>query len=370
MRCLTLADELREEGAEIWFACRNLPGNMIPQVRAKGYRVLVLGAEDDLTPSDKHEDNNHQSNTGVVFYPKKPPDQYMNAQETIFWKDDVREIKALIGEFFPGNMRPFHWLVVDHYDLDYRWENEMRACTKKAMAIDDLADRRHNCDLLLDQNLYENMENRYEGLVPAHCKALLGPEYALLRPEFKKAREKLRGRDGSIKRILVFFGGSDPTNETRKALYALSTVEKQDLAIDVVVGQSNPHKTEIEDYCNAMENASFHCQVDNMAELMLKADLAIGAGGSTTWERCYLGLPTVVILTAENQIKMIQYLAKFNAVVNLGRCERVTKSHIVRTIRKLMLSKSAVRGLGSSAQKLVCENNDQNRVAKRMLEGD
>lgn len=140
-------------------------------------------------------------------------------------------------------------LVIDSYAIDIKWESILRLHVKKIMVIDDLANRKHDCDILLDQNEYLNKDKRYEGLVPQNCKLLLGARYAILREEFYKAREKMRLRDGKIKNILVFFGGSDLSNETIKALEAIVLLQRQDIRVNVIVGQSNPNKEAIENFC-------------------------------------------------------------------------------------------------------------------------
>ena len=144
---------------------------------------------------------------------------------------------------------------------------------KKIMIIDDIANRKHDCDILLDQN-YSGNHNRYNGLVPGPCIKLLGPEYALLRPQFRNARESLRERDGEVKKILVFMGGADPTNETVKVLRALKMLNRQDIAIDVVIGAPNPFKKEIENIAQKMPGTVCHFNVSNMAELMSSADIS------------------------------------------------------------------------------------------------
>ena len=230
------------------------------------------------------------------------------------------------------------WLIVDHYALDKRWEGQMRPFTGKIMVIDDLADRPHDCDLLLDQNLYKGMERRYEGLVPDHCERLLGPRYALLRPEFAAARRTLRHRDGRVRRILVFFGGSDLSNETAKALEAIRLLNRSDIAVDVVVGASNAKGDMIREICQRMPNTCFHLQVENMAELMALADLAIGAGGTTTWERCYLGLPTIVLVLADNQREVAEAMSAAGAIRNVGWHADVTSTGLAEALRMAMAS--------------------------------
>jgi len=208
MRCLTLADELRGRDAEIVFVCREFAGNLCGYIEEKGYvvhRLPVSDAPDQGVGADlKHA-------------------AWLGAD----WQTDGGQVEEIIKRL----AAPLDWLIVDHYALDERWEEYLRPYVKKIMVIDDLADRAHDCDLLLDQNFYENLESRYDGLVSAWCKKLLGPKYALLRPEFREARKNLRKRDGHVKRIMIFFGGSDPANETTKALEAIRMLKRPDIAV-------------------------------------------------------------------------------------------------------------------------------------------
>lgn len=199
-------------------------------------------------------------------------------------------------KLFPDGI---NWVVVDHYDLDVQWERSIRSFAYHLFVIDDLADRMHDCDLLLDQNYYLDLEIRYNDLVPHSCRKLLGPSFILLRDEFINQKRALRKRDGFIKHILVFFGSSDPTNQTKRVLDALVLLQLNEIEIDVVVGMSNPHRNSIKEHCDQSLGLNFYCQVSNMAELISKADLAIGAGGGAMWERCYLGLPTITVVFAK-----------------------------------------------------------------------
>jgi spore coat polysaccharide biosynthesis predicted glycosyltransferase SpsG/RimJ/RimL family protein N-acetyltransferase len=201
------------------------------------------------------------------------------------------------------------------------------------MVIDDLADRSHDCDLLLDQNLYQTMDIRYKDLLPCDCKKLLGPRYALLRPEFVEARKNLRQRDGQVSRALVFFGGVDPTNETEKALHALANIVDLKIEVDVVVGSGNLHNEQIQNLCAANEGLHYHCQVDNMAELMAAADLAIGAGGTTTWERCALGLPSIVTVVANNQKELAETGARNGLLYYIGEAYSVTVEKLLDVLK-------------------------------------
>lgn len=203
---------------------------------------------------------------------------------------------------------------MDHYALDAGWERELRPDVGRIMVIDDLTDREHDCDLLLDQNLRDPDAPHYAGLVPRGCRLLLGPRYALLRPEFQAARARLRDRHGPARRVLVFFGGIDATNQTDKVLKAFELLRRDDLIADVVTSSRNPRADQIREQCRKMKNVHFHGDVGDMAGLMSEADLSIGAGGTAVWERCALKLPTLAWPVAENQSEQLHMLARNGAV--------------------------------------------------------
>jgi UDP-2,4-diacetamido-2,4,6-trideoxy-beta-L-altropyranose hydrolase len=208
-------------------------------------------------------------------------------------EDAFATLQALEG-------RVWRWMIVDHYALDYRWEQMIRPMVGGIMVIDDLADRIHECDLLLDQNYYSDMASRYWGKVSPDCRLLLGPRYALLREEFRQIHTQVKPRTIEVKRVLVFFGGMDEGNYTALALDALAAIARPDVQVDVVIGAMHPAKEEIEEVC-ARHEFGCHIQIKNIAALMAAADMSIGAGGGAIWERCCLGLPTIAFCVAENQ---------------------------------------------------------------------
>lgn len=295
MRCLTLASELKSKGAHIRFVSRNLPVHLCDMLAEKEMEFIPLNNNAKSLPDD---DLAHSCWLGVS--------QAQDAQATI---------QALSDQCWD-------WLVVDHYALDARWESTLRGSAKQIMVIDDIADRQHDCDLLLDQNLYLDMPARYVDKVPAHCQLFLGPRYALLRDEFRELRGQLKPRKGSIKRILVFFGGVDMANCTGLAIEALAGLMAKSLQVDVVIGAQHPSRIEIESSC-AEQGYACHVQTSHMAELMAGADLAIGAGGSATWERCCLGLPALLVSVAANQTDIAKTLDMKGACFYLGASEEV-----------------------------------------------
>jgi UDP-2,4-diacetamido-2,4,6-trideoxy-beta-L-altropyranose hydrolase len=312
MRCLTMADALQQRGAETRFVSRRLPGHLLQMLNRRQHGFAPL---DDSDP-----DSN-------------PAPQRQDAAGTI---------EALSGH-------SWDWLVVDHYALDARWETLLRQSAEKIAVIDDIADRRHDCDLLLDQNFHPDEPGRYRGKVPSHCQMLLGPRYALLREEFHSIREQVRPRDGPVLRILIFFGGVDARNYTSQAIQAIAALGVGGLQVDVVVGQRHPNADEIAAQC-LRHGFACHVQTPRMAELIAAADLAVGAGGTATWERCCLGLPTLVLCTADNQSQQIAAAAcagLLYAPERTGECTALIQRHAAALMEnrslRLMISRKGLQ---------------------------
>lgn len=310
MRCLTLADTLGKYGHTVSFICRNLPGNIGPIIQSAGHKLYFLPA-------------------------------------SLTWQEDAERTANLIQVLEKAD-----WIIVDHYGLDYKWEVFLHSFAPYIMVIDDLANRRHMCDLLLDQNLQRD-NSRYDNLVPKLCRKLLGLRYVLLREEFAEIRKATRIRDGKIKRIFVFFGGSDPTNETEKVLHAVQRLNKPDIAVDVVVGSANPYVDKVQHIANLLPNAKVYEQINNIASLMDSADLAIGAGGTTTWERCCVGVPSIIIAVADNQQYIAEQSANTGAAIYLGISNSVNVEGIEQAIRELFVDSDRMEQMGRKCMQLV-----------------
>ena len=328
IRCLALADMLAEQGAEVIFISRAFPGHLGRLVESRGYKAKLLPYDTNMTIG--FDANNYATWLGVA------PET--DANQTL--------------EIFEGEAPP-DWLIIDHYGIDRRWEKRMRTGVGGIMVIDCLADRPHDCDLLLDQNLYTHKENRHEGLVPDNCRVLIGPQFALLRREFREARRSLRERDGRIGNILIQLGGVDKSNETLKALEAVIGLKRPKIAVEVVVGINNSHRREIEKRCDDFENITYHCQTDRVAQLMAAADLAIGAGGTTTWERCFLGLPSLTIVVARNQEPATEALHQLGGAWNLGWHEDVTSKIIQKALEEALNNPSRLKTMGQKAMEVM-----------------
>jgi UDP-2,4-diacetamido-2,4,6-trideoxy-beta-L-altropyranose hydrolase len=292
MRCLTLADALRARGGECVFVCRPHRGHLLEQIRERGHEVRALspppasfGAQADDTP--------HAEWLGLG------------------WARDAEEtLRLTAGE-------RVDWLVVDHYALDRRWEEALRPVCHQLMVMDDLADRAHDCDLLLDPTLGRAQAD-FAGLIRKEAITLLGPRYALLRPEFATLRAESLGRRKAAElwHVLVTMGGIDKDNMTGAVLDALdSSALPPEIRITAVLGRHSPWLSEVRAQAARMRlETQIRVDVADMAQLMTDSDLAIGAGGGTSWERCCLGLPAFILSLAENQHIMAKTLQDAGAV--------------------------------------------------------
>lgn len=300
MRCLTLADLLREQGASCSFISRPNSGHLLDQIVERGHQVLALpelkeGAQNNFFSSEY--------------------DRWLCTD----WATDAEDTQQILSAYTAD--QSVDWLVVDHYALDARWEEALRTKAKNIMVIDDLADRPHACDLLLDQNLGRN-DADYCGLLKGKTKTLIGPQYALLRPEFAalRAQSQIRRKiNPQVRSLLITMGGVDKDNVTGQVLAALKNCNlPPDLRLLVVMGSHAPWLAQVQAEARQMPwQTEVLVGVGNMAELMAESDLAIGAAGSTSWERCCLGLPTIQVALAQNQVAIAQALSQAGAAVML-----------------------------------------------------
>ena len=266
-RCLTLAFGLASDGWRCAFAVSAETADTLPALGASDHVVVTL-----------------------------PPDNE----------------PAHLAELFPEGCA---LLVVDHYRRDAAFESACRPWARHILAIDDLADRPHDCDALTDPTLGREASD-YKPLVPAGAALLLGPPYALLRPDFIAARpaslERRRGLR-QIERLLLSFGSTDPLDATGACLEVLAE-RRLDLAVDIVLGSAAPHLGRVRGQAKALPRASLHVETAQMAALMARADIAFGGAGATSWERCCLGLPTIATILADNQGSIARALEKAGAI--------------------------------------------------------
>jgi UDP-2,4-diacetamido-2,4,6-trideoxy-beta-L-altropyranose hydrolase len=300
MRCLTLADALLQRGAKCCFICRPHHGHLLELITQRGHHAIALPQLESCSELS-FTDTAHAYWLGVN------------------WATDAQDTLNVLSEQIGNQI--IDWLVVDHYSLDSRWEQALRLKSQRIMVIDDLADRAHDCDLLLDQNLGRKEQDYYD-LLKGEPVILLGPKYALLRPEFAALRQQSLARRSScskLRHLLITMGGVDKDNFTGMVLNALQAcLLPSDLHISVVMGSHAPWLAQVQAQAGKIPwRTEVFVDINNMACLMADCDLAIGAAGSTSWERCCLGLPTLQIVLAQNQEFIAQALNNAGAALTL-----------------------------------------------------
>lgn len=347
MRCLTLADALKNKGAKCTFICRAHSGNMLALIQAKGHSVFAL--PDDKTyinPTNLHPSQEYISWLNTTI------DE--DAQQTIA---TIRSLRAEVPT----------WLIIDHYALDKDWEKLLRPYCQKIMVVDDIAERQHDCDLLLDQTFGRD-ERDYQALVSEHCTILAGSYYAQLRPEFSQWREfsLKRRQQPQLKHLLITLGGVDKDNVTGQVLTALTSSQlPNECQITIIMGEHAPWLESIQEQARQLPwSTEVRSNVTNMAELMANSDMCIGAAGSTTWERCCLGLPTIMLVLAENQRKIAEELDKKDIVYIAFHTSELSK--FVNTICSDISSAFRIKIEKSSA---ICDGFGAKIISARLFGG-
>jgi UDP-2,4-diacetamido-2,4,6-trideoxy-beta-L-altropyranose hydrolase len=298
VRCITLAKLLSQKiQLDCTFVARDLQGSISDIIVESGFKLIELQDDSESLMSIGYSD-------WLGSTPKRDADQTMAA------------LRA-------HNLTSIDIFIVDHYSLDVEWETRFKVFCNKFVVIDDLANRIHTCDYLIDQNIAPNYLNRYKKLVPNNCKLFLGISYCLLNDDFFSWKNVTKTRT-KVTRLLVFFGGVDINNSTLKLLHVIEDRLMLFENVNIVVGRSNPNKFEVEKFCSGYINCTYNEQISNMAELMVNSDLAIGAGGATTGERIFLGLPSIVFSLADNQVEVARYLHRLNYIDFIGDESTIT----------------------------------------------
>lgn len=338
MRCLTLADALAAQGADCQFICREHQGNLIEQIRNKGYRVHAL----PVMPFAGMSSTLQRAATDEQYTAHS---HWLGASQA----EDAAACTAILAGINPD------WLIVDHYALDAHWELALKPHYRKLMVIDDLADRPHICDLLLDQTFSRDAEE-YRAWVPASSRLLCGSQYALLRPEFAALRDYSlqRRAEPQLRQLLITMGGVDKDNATCQVLDGLRSCPlPADCRITVVMGTTAPWLAEVERLAHDMPwLTQVKVGVRDMAQLMADSDLAIGAAGATSWERCCLGLPTIMVVLAANQYQVARGLEQAGAALVIGSTQSIARhlfSRLISLIESPMQLKAMIQSAGDIA---------------------
>ena len=344
MRCLTLADALVKNGAECHFICREHEGHLLELIRQRGHYSYSLALNEDIK-MDSSEDVklSHSAWLGAT--------QYEDAQCCI----------GLLESLQPD------WLIVDHYALDAYWEESLRPYCKKLMVIDDLADRAHDCDILLDQNYLPSYQNRYEKLISENTNKLLGPSYALLRDEFRELRRSENNINDRVRpRILINFGGIGNFELLSNVIEVINNVDSFNYYI--ITGKIKP-----EEICELRKsiynsNITMVDHTSEMPKLMIESEYALGATGSTVWERFCLGLNSALVQMASNQSPLLSFLEANDLVDDLGDYRSLSITYLSLFFAKLDLNNEKYSNRKKEIMNLI-DGNGTNRVAKVIIEG-
>ena len=266
MRDLVLAKQFKQ--CKVIFATQDLPGNINQKIKEEGFSVETLKS------------------------------------------NNLEELIALVKKY------SIDMIVIDHYDLNYDYEKQLKEETKAILYVIDDTYEKHYCDILLNHNLYAD-EKRYHGLVPEHCQLKCGSAFTLLRDEFKNiSKDKKRHHK---KHIFLAMGGADHSGVNLKILNVLQKFP--DLHTNVVTTSANQYLKSLKAYISTKKNITLHIDTDSIAELIIDTDLAIVSPSVILNEIFHLKRPFIAIKTATNQIEMYNYLlknsypalAKFNA---------------------------------------------------------
>lgn len=343
MRCLTLARALTARGARCAFVSRQMAGDLRSAVSEAGFALQALSSA--TTPFAGRSDD-------VIHAP----------WAEVTWEQDADETAIALREIYGTG---FDWLIYDHYAFDSRWVSAVRAQVPfdRVMAIDDIDDRPLGADVLLDQSRLPPFGPR------RHCAAadLIGPDFALLRPEFREQRKaslvrRSRPRQGRL-RVLVSTGMMDIEGASLTVIESLMPLEAE---VDVAVSARASSAAALRDAAARFERVQLHFDAPNMAELMVNADLAIGSAGATTWERLCLGLPSILLVLAENQKTIAEGLGRNKLSLVIGGLDSRTRSRLRAEASRLLADEAALQAMSFRCSD-VCDGLGVDRVVSALL---
>lgn len=285
--------------------------------------------------------------------------QLTNLQCRIIELNSIHDTETLIQY-----KQQWDLVIVDHYQLDVRWESQLRQTCQTILVIDDLANRFHDCDYLVDQNYYFNAKQRYQNYVHEKTILLLGPDFVLLRPNFIN---KILTPLNTNNRLFISLGGGDNSNYLWRILYACKQLASH-FNFDVVITKAYSQLNEIKHFCSLDSRFNVYQDVIDMASIMAKATLSLGAGGSMTWEKCYLGLPSIVTATADNQIEVAENLHQLGVIHYLGKITQLNKDRLLVAVTSLIKDTKKITSMRQLGKQLV-DGNGCKRVINALRNG-
>jgi len=319
MRCMALGQTWKDAGGNVIFitACQN--NALLQRLRAEDFDIHLI------------------------------PDSYPNTSDWIHTKNIISNYSNA-------------WIILDGYHFDENYQIRIKELGNKLFLIDDTAHLdRYYADIMLNQNLHADELNYH---CEPYTKLLLGTKYVLLRKQFMRWQGWRRKIPDIAHKVLITLGGSDPSNQTLKIIRALQKVDIRGLEVVVVVGASNPHFREIQ---STTRNSRFVIRLirnaTDMPELMAWADIAVSAGGSTSWELAFMGLPALLIVLAENQRRSAKLLAERKVFLGLGEGQNVKVQDIAQALKNV-LQNCEIRKKLSQKEHLLVDGMGVERIIK------
>lgn len=261
--------------------------------------------------------------------------------------DDERQTTEL------ARLQNADWVVLDGYRFEAEYQQRIKSAGKRLLVVDDLGEVRHYfADLVLNQNVHGE-DAMYEKREPL-TRLLTGARFVLLRREFTELQERAREIPPIGRKVLITMGGSDPENITAMVISACGLVDVKGLEVTVLVGGGNPHLAELKELATKIG-----CEIrivsnpQSVIEYMQRADVAVAAAGATCWEMCFLGLPAILIVTAENQRLGAQELGRQEIAVHMGMAKEVTEENIAAELQSLLVSRSRRDVMSRAGRRLV-----------------
>ena len=341
-RCKAIAEQLSNRGHRVVFVTRNLPETAAKQLDGKGVQVCNLPP---LTRAVPFVEDKYETWLGI--------DEFTDAQDTL----------SCLAPLKPD------MVIADHYGLTRVWHNQIKAHIPSLVIYDDLGDRSINANLVINPN-FGWLDKQYLGLVEPETKLVLGPEYATLNTNFHKFRNASIGarKDRGLNHILISFGGADPKNFTAKVLDVIRKVSfNQPIKLTVVAGLLNKNINILRHLISSMAfDVVLVSHLDRIWETYLKTDLVIGAVGTSIWERCCLGVPSISIPIAENQRPAASALECAGVLKVVDPNSHDWRENLSAGIENLQ-NKNLLRDLGNEASK-ICDGLGGFRVVSLIEE--
>ena len=311
-RCIEIAKLLYKRKIKVFFLCKNLKGNLNEWVKSEKFKLLII------------------------------KENYKTIQE------EINDIENLLKPFLS-----FKYLIIDNYSIEKEWENAIKKIIPKIVVIDDLANRNHNCDFIIDQNFIENHKNRYTKFVSEKTIQLLSPKYAIIKDSIKKNKTISLPNFKNPSKLFICFGASDPKGYTLAALSALKKIRYKFQLINVFTSKNNINLEKINQKCSTLANCKIHTDNHLLPEILSKSDLAIGAGGTMCWERAFLGVPSLVFGIADNQIKVLEALIKNGIVIGESYSQYPDDNKIESWLKVIITNQKLLEGLSERSRKIV-----------------